>query len=219
MEKKNLLILGGSGKVGQWVVNLAKEKGYAITAVVRSKSSLEHINGIRIIEGSVLDNAILKKAIKGQHLVISCLGIKRKSQSNPWSELVSPLNFTEAVANNLVPLMETEGIKRIVAMSAAGVDDSWSLMSGGMKFIVKFSNVKHAFNDFGKMEKLLAKSKVESLVVRPVGLVDKESEKQAQIVDRFEMSSQISRKEVAQWMIDGLERKELINHVNDMIGW
>ena len=115
--------------------------------------------------------------------------------------------------------MKKQGIQRIVAVSAAGVGDSWTAVTPFMKFLVRKSNVKYAFDDFDNMEKLLLNSGIDSLTVRPVGLVDKEPSSPAKIVDRFKMSSQISRIDVATWMMDALERKERFNQSSEMIGW
>ncbi len=198
---------------------MAKERGYVITVVVRSKSSVEHIDGIHVIEGSVLDKAILERSIKGQNVVISCLGIKRVSQSNPWSALASPKDFMESITKQMIPIMQNEGINRSVLMSAAGVGNSWKTVSGTMKFLIKASNVKHAFNDFDEMEKQFVKSGIDVLSVRPVGLVDQDMNMQPKVVDSFKMSSQITRKDVAKWMVDALERKEKYSQPYEMIGY
>lgn len=219
MENKNLLILGGSGKVGQWVVKIAKKRGYNITVVVRSKTSIAHIKGIHIIEGSVLDEKILERAILEQDMVVSCLGIKRESQSNPWSKIASPEDFTGFIAEKMIPILKKHGIKRVVLMSAAGVGDSWQTLSGLMKLLVKSSNIKLTFNDFNNMEKAFVKSRIDCLSVRPVGLVDTETDNQPRLVNHFKMSSQISRKDVAQWMMEALERKGAFKQPNEMIGW
>ncbi|MCG8326153.1 MAG: NAD(P)H-binding protein [Chitinophagales bacterium] len=218
MRNKNLLILGASGKIGKWVVQLTKERGYNITAVVRSKSSMDGIDGIKVIQGSVLDKEILEEAIEGQNYVLSCLGIQRKSP-NPWSGLSSPPNLTESVIKNGLPMMEKNGVERIVVVSAAGVGDSWNRVNTLLKGIIKTSSIAKTYKDFENSEKLLEQSRIESLAVRPVGLVDEESTNQAKIVEHFSMSSKISRKDVAKWMVDALERKEKFDKPSEMIGW
>jgi len=218
MKYKKLLILGASGKVGQWAVKMAKERGYNITVVVRSKASMEKLKDVNVIQGSVLDDGILEKAMQGQDAVLSCLGIKRKSQ-NPWSALASPADFMETVVKKAVPIMKKQGIQRVIVVSAAGVGDSWSAVSSFMKFLVRSSNVKYAFDDFDNMEKLLLNSDIDSLSVRPVGLVNDESNNRAKIVDHFKMSSKISRSDVAKWMVDALEREEHFKNPSEMIGW
>jgi len=219
MRNKNLLIMGASGGVGQWAVKMAKERGYNVTVVVRSKASIETIEGINVIEGSVLDSDVLEKAMKGQDAVISCLGIKRKNQKNPWSAITSPPDFTEMVVKKTVAIMERQGIERFVAISAAGVGDSQGKVNAFMNFMIRSSNVRIAFDDYDKMEKIFLKSNIDSLAVRPVGFVEGQPTNDAKIVDRFKMSSKISKSDVAKWMIDALEREAPFKTPSEMIGW
>jgi putative NADH-flavin reductase len=219
MQYQNLLILGASGKVGQLAVKFAKERNYNITAVVRSRASIKNGKNINIIQGSVLDEDVLEKAIQGQDAVLSCLGIKRKSQSNPWSPLASPSHFTESVVVKAIPIMEKNGIQRFIAISSAGVGDSWDSVTPFLKFLIRSSNVKYAIEDFEKMENILFNSNIDSLTVRPVGLVDEESTNQAILVTQFKMSSKISRSDVAKWMLNALKREEQFKNPSEMIGW
>jgi len=219
MKHRNLLILGASGGVGKWAVKIAKERGYKITVIVRSKASFENSEGIHVIEGNVLDNDVLEKAVQGQDAVLSCLGIKRKNQANPWSVIVSPTDFTEMVMKNTITIMENKGIHRLVTVSAAGVGDSWSSVSSFMKFMIASSNIKHAYKDFDNMEKRLKNSKIDSLSVRPVGFIDAEPTNKTQLVNQFNISTRISKSDVAKWMVNALEREERFEKPTEMIGW
>jgi len=219
MKYQNLLILGASGGVGKWALKMANERGYKITVIVRSKASFGEIEGINVIEGSVLDSDVLEKAMQGQDAVLSCLGIKRKNQANPWSAMVSPIDFTEMVIKKTVAIMEKKGMQRLITLSSAGVGDSWSSVSSMMKFFVGSSNVRKTFTDLNNMEKILKGSDVDSLAVRPVAFVDAEPSSKTQIVNRFDMSTKISKSDVAQWMVDALERKERFGNPTEMIGW
>ena len=219
MKYKNLLILGASGGIGQWAVKIAKERGYNITVVVRSKASIEKIEGLNVLQGNVLDSDVLEEAMQGQDAVLSCLGIKRKTQGNPWSALASPTDFTEMVAKKTVAIMKKKDIQRLIVISAAGVGDSWSAVSPFMKILIRSSNIKFTFDDLDNMEKILHNGNIDSLAVRPVGLVNGESSNRAKIVDRFKMSSKISKSDVAKWMLDALEREERFKSPTEMIGW
>ena len=218
MKYKNLLVLGASGGIGRWVVKLAKEKGYNVTVVVRSAESLKEIGGINIIQGSVLDAKVLDEAMRGQDAIISCLGIKRKKQTNPWSELASPTNFAETVMKDTVALMNNHDLQRLVVVSSAGVGDSWGTLSPFLKSLIRFSKVRYTLNDFDRMEKVLRESDVDSLAVRPVTLVDGKPENQVRIVDRFNMSSKITKGDVALWMLNALERESIDIATEEMIG-
>lgn len=219
MENNKLLILGASGGCGSWAVQFAKQRGYQVRVLIRAATQYDAPEGVEVIRGEVLDYATLDKAMHGQDLVLSCLGIQRKHQANPWSEVVSPIDLAQRSADNIVKAMSKHKIQRIVAVSAAGVGDSFNKMSPLMKLLVQTSNVKVTFSDFKNMEDILAKNNLDSLVVRPVALVDKASNKRPQLVEQFKMTSQISKHDVAKWMIDAIERPNRFTHKSEMIGW
>lgn len=218
MIYKNLLILGASGKIGSLVLNEAVKRGYNVTVIVRLKSKLKETENIRIIEGSVLDDNILREAITNQDAVLSCLGVLRENQANPWSKVLSPINLTESVAKKTLNLMSEFGIKRFISISAAGVGDSEKVLTFPMKVLINLSNIKVSFIDLFNMEEVMKSSAIDTMVLRPIGLKDADASNATKIVDKCGMSSQISREDVAIWMLDALERKEKYANSSEVIG-
>ncbi|MGF1697783.1 NAD(P)H-binding protein [Vibrio lamellibrachiae] len=219
MENKKLLILGGSGGCGKWAVKIAQERGFQVRVLIRPETRYSAPEGVEVLRGEVLDKDALDNAMKGQDAVISCLGIKRKSPANPWSKVVSPSNLAQSSGKNIVDSMKKHQVNRIVVVSAAGVGNSFDRVSPLMRLIIRNSNVQITFNDFDNMEQILAKSNIDSLAVRPVGLVDKQQNKSASLVNRFTIGSQISKRDVATWMLDAIERPDPFTTKTEMIGW
>lgn len=231
MKYQKLLILGASGAIGLWLVKMALSRGYILTVVVRSKAKFtqslsdsmsvgpQELARIKIIEGDVMNAQVIELAVEGQDAVLSSLGLRRKNQSNPWSAVVSPKDLTERIAKLLVPAMEQAKASRFIAVSSAGVGDSWKSISGFMKFMVASSKIKVTYDDLDKMESIFASSDVDSLSLRPVGLVEAEPSQRAQVVERFTAASQIAKSDVAQWMLDALERQSRFTSPTEMIGW
>ena len=218
MKKSNLLILGGSGAIGHWVIEYAIQRGHQVTVVVRNKTSIEHHKLIKIIEGNVLDDAILDQATQGQDAVISCLGIRRKNGKNPWSPLVSPKDFTEQATQKVLNHMEKHQVERFIAVSSAGAGESKNNVSFVLNSLVQLSNVKFSIADLGKMERAMQHSTLDTLAVRPITLTDSEQVQPAGIVDRSDMSSTISRPSVALWLVDAVARPGRFGHPSEMIG-
>ena len=52
MRHENLLMLSATGASGPWGVQLAKERGHRVTAVLRSVSKLQNASGVPVIEGA-----------------------------------------------------------------------------------------------------------------------------------------------------------------------
>ena len=157
--------------------------------------------------------------MKEQDAVVSCLGIRRKTH-NPWSAVASPTDFTSQSARIIVQAMQSHGVRRVVAISSAGVAESWSRVGLVMKSLIRTSNIAVSFRDMAEMEKVYSQDGIDSLCVRPVGLVNNvQANKQTGVVPYFGLFSQIARKDVATWMLDAMERPQPFENQAEMIGW
>ena len=107
---KNVIILGASGNIAKHVIDiLIKKEDINLTLFLRNKSRLRNndITKCRIVEGDVLNYNQLKEATKGQDIV--------------YANLSGDL---EAMAKNIVKVMEETGVKRIVTISSIGIYDT-----------------------------------------------------------------------------------------------
>ncbi|NNE99564.1 MAG: NAD(P)H-binding protein [Pyrinomonadaceae bacterium] len=218
MKHKRLLVLGASGGCGQWVVRIAVQRGYQVTALVRPETNYEAPDGVEVVRGSVLETEVLEQAMKGQDAVISCLGIKRKSSINPWSGLASPPDFAEKSAQIIAEAMDKHDVQRLVAVSAAGVGDSRNALTRIISLMIQKTNISLSYRDLENMEEVYKKSDIDSLAVRPVTLVNGRTTDRARLVDHYGLFSRIARSDVAGWMLDALERPGPFKKASEMIG-
>lgn len=214
----NLLVLGATGNIGRQLVDMALERGHRVTAIVRSTAGVRERDGLEVIQGDVLNPTVLRDAFSGMDAVISCLGIRKKDPTDPWSQLLSPEDFTASCASITVEAMKIHGLKRLVVISSAGVGDSWETVDSEIRDVVKSSNVAKIFLDLNNMEQVLARSELDTLAIRPVALVIGDASGEAKIVDRFEKTSKIFTGDVAQWILDAVERPAPFVHRTEMIG-
>jgi putative NADH-flavin reductase len=156
------------------------------------------------VVGDVLQERDLSAAVVNQDVVLSALGIRRLNQSNPWSPLTSPPDFTARSARLIVTAMKQHGVKRVIAVSAAGVGDSKRGLNLMMRFFIAYSNVGANYRDLEEMEKVYAASELDWCCVRPVGLKDGPVTGRVREVDSFPLGAWISRADVADWMIKHL---------------
>jgi uncharacterized protein YbjT (DUF2867 family) len=150
--------------------------------------------------------------------VVSCLGIRKEIPSDPWSRLISPENFTERSAQLTLDAMKQNGIKRFVAISSAGIGDSWPSVDPELMHVIETSNVGKIFKDLNKMEDVMKKSRLDTLAIRPVAVVDGDTSGRAGHVDRFEKGSKITTGDIARWMLNAVERPEAFRNRYEMIG-
>jgi uncharacterized protein YbjT (DUF2867 family) len=106
---KNVLILGASGNIAGKVIDLlATESNIRLNLFLRQASRLEHRIGAncRIIEGDVLDLNDLRDAMTGIDPV--------------YANLAGDL---EAMAKNIVKIMDEKGVRRLIFISSIGIYD------------------------------------------------------------------------------------------------
>ncbi|WP_286075929.1 SDR family oxidoreductase [Stenotrophomonas sp. 59] len=107
---KNVLILGASGQIAQWVIrSLAAEKGIQQTLLLRDPKKLtgkEPANA-KVVIGNVLDKKLLKDAVADQDIVYANLTGEDLDKQ----------------AQAVIAAMNTAGVKRLIFVLSLGIYD------------------------------------------------------------------------------------------------
>jgi uncharacterized protein YbjT (DUF2867 family) len=114
--------------------------------------------------------------------------------------------------------MQRQGVRRVVAISAAGVGDSAVRLTWPMRLLVSTGNVRVAYRDLAEMERVLEATDLDWLVVRPVTLTNGEPRRAAWPVTRYGLFSVVRRSEVAQWMLIAVEQPGPFHERRVMLG-
>ncbi|MEY8347050.1 SDR family oxidoreductase [Bacillus cereus] len=104
-----ICIFGATGRVGSQLMKLALQDSHDVTVLVRNQNKLvvKH-NNLHIVEGDVLQENNVKKALKGADIVLGALG----TDGNGTLSKSTP---------NIIKHMKGEGIGRIVTIGTAGI--------------------------------------------------------------------------------------------------
>lgn len=104
-----LVLFGATGHIGNQVLRLARERGHAVTALVRSPGKLpaDLVPEITVLPGSVLDKVMVARACAGADAAIITLAAGN-----------GLLARFDAAA---MPVLEAEGPRRVVSMVGASV--------------------------------------------------------------------------------------------------
>lgn len=107
---KNVLILGASGQIAQWVVKaLADNQNLSQTLLLRDprKLSGQEPANAQVVIGNVLDKKLLKQAMAGQDIV--------------YANLIGDDLDKQALA--VIAAMQATGVKRLVFVLSLGIYD------------------------------------------------------------------------------------------------
>ena len=120
-KSKNVLVIGGSGFLGQAVCNQLAQAGYKITVPTRRYDKAKHLLTLptcHIVEANIHDRATLGRLVTGQDIVVNLLGVLHSKPGKPYGQSfrVNHVEFPKV----LCTAMSKHGVKRIVHISALG---------------------------------------------------------------------------------------------------
>ena len=198
-----LVVFGATGRTGRHVVNIALEKGYQVTAIVRNPAavSAKHPN-LQVVQGNLMQPASFGAHMQGKHAVISCIG----------SDSLKPTTLYSQGIQNILAGMEPAGVKRVMAMSASAV-----VVSPKMNLLLRFFTkyilqriLKNPYTDTRLMEKILQHSNTNWTIARPPRLTNKTATgRYRYAINSFlEKCLSITREDLARFMVDNLTNPE-----------
>lgn len=118
MRHTNVLVIGGSGFVGRYLVNALVARGCRVLAPTRRRERAKHLILLPtcdVVEADVHDDATLERLMRGQDAVVNLVGILHGTQPQ----------FTRAhveLPRRIVAACEKLGVRRYLHMSALGAD-------------------------------------------------------------------------------------------------
>ena len=202
-----ILVIGAAGKTGGAIVKQAQAEGHTVTAYVHDAKEFT-TDGVRVIEGDVLDAAVLDGAVEGQDAVLDALG-----GHTPWKQTSLDAN----AARNLITSMHKHGVKRLLVVSAIGVGSTAELVPSWYEHLILPTLLRGAMKDKAEMEPMVEASGLEWTLVRPGHLIDGEATGKVHVFEegKGEIAHKITRADVAAFMLEALrERRYLGAAVN-----
>ena len=102
-------VFGASGRTGGLLVERCLAVGYEVTALVRTPATFAYAGRVRVVEGSVFDQAAVRRTVASAEAVLSALGARSLKKEDVLERGV-PL---------IVEAMRAAGVRRIVALGGA----------------------------------------------------------------------------------------------------
>jgi putative NADH-flavin reductase len=161
-----LTVFGATGGTGLRVVEQALAAGHEVRAVVRDPTRLApDPPGLEVVVADVMDPSSIVEAVTGSDAVVSAIGSRNGR---------APTTVCADSARSIVAAMHRAGTRRLVVVSGTGPFDEGE--GPGMRYLLKpiaRRFLKHVFDDFVAMEKIVRVSGLDWTIVRPPRLTDK----------------------------------------------
>lgn len=193
-------VFGATGGTGKHVVRLALAAGHDVTAVARNPATVPAgRDRLSVIQGDALDSAAVEQAVAGSDAIVSALGSPGRKPTTVYSQGVS----------NMLQAMKAHGPRRIIALSADGVEPNPNV-NIGQRLVTQFivaQLFRYQWSDMLVMERTLAGSDVDWTVVRLPRLRDSGYTAKYRVAtgQPIKDSSTVSRASVADYIVTHLD--------------
>ena len=201
---KRVLILGATGRTGQHAVAMALAKNYQVVALVRNPAKISEREGLTIFKGLPTNINDVRKAMQGCDAVVSLLSPLTRGEAISFHKIARPQVLENSI-RNVLQVMPSYGVKRIMILSTVGAGDSWQYTPWYVKLLVWLTNFKVIFEDHNAQERLIQASKTNWTIARPVGLNEKKASGDLVVTsDHTPKPFRMSRQLLAKFFIDEL---------------
>ena len=194
-----LTIFGGTGGVGRRLIPMALDAGHTVTAYARNPANLPRAGELTVVEGELDDEAAIEGAVEGADAVLSALGARSNTPDQP--------EIFAAAAGRITAAMERAGVRRLVAISGAGViapGDHVTLGRRAIGFILGLV-AKHVAEAKEREYEVITATDLEWVLVRPPRIVEGEATGTYRVLPDRVPSSKISQGDVAHLMLACVE--------------
>lgn len=160
-----LTIFGGTGGVGSRLVPMAIEAGHTVTAFARNPERLPKHEALTSVQGELSDFEAVSRAVAGADAVLSTLGARQNSPDQ--------IAVFGTAMEHITLAMRHHGVKRLVAISGAGVLMPDDHVTFGRRFVraLLLRVSKHMALAKEREEEIIRASGLEWVLVRPPRIV------------------------------------------------
>ncbi|CAN5583666.1 NAD(P)H-binding protein [soil metagenome] len=192
-----IAVFGATGGIGRHVVERALAAGHEVVAMARDPAGAEPRERLTFMAGDLADPSAMARVVSGSDAVIWAVG--------PTSNTADQPPIFEQGARNLVGAMQSAGVKRLVALSGAGITVAGErkplagrLMTGLVAVLAK-----HVVEAKRREYEVFSASELEWTLARPPRVVEGPALGTYEAGDRL-AGRTITQADLAQFMVDQL---------------
>jgi len=192
-----IVVFGATGKTGELAWQQAVAAGHSVTVFGRSVEKRYASEQIAKVQGDVLEPGAVSRAIANQDAVLVCLG-------PPNTKDTSTLTTG---ATHIKDAMIEHNVKRVIFISAAGVEDSWQRIPWYSKLL--FSTLlKTILAGHAREEAIFSSTNLDWTALRAAVLTSKPATEV--VASNTVATKTVSRAALAKFMVEQLLSKEYL---------
>jgi putative NADH-flavin reductase len=196
-----VLIFGATGGTGRELVLQALQKGYDVSAFVRTPSKLTiHTSRLHIVQGDIQRVESIHSAIPGHDGVLSALGTRS----------LGPTTLLSDAAHEILRTMEAHGVRRILWESSLGIGKTRGQLGPLYSWVLIPLLLRHVFADKERQEAIVQTTRLEWTIVQPAALTNGPRTEKYRVGESAcsgRLFPRISRADVAHFMLKELEQR------------
>jgi len=146
----NVLVVGGSGFIGQNLCAELVDRGHDVTALARSPNDADLPAAVETVAGDVTDYESIEDAFEGQDAAINLVALSPLFKPSGGNEMHDRIH--RGGTEHCVRAAEEHGVERFVQMSALGADSN---------------GPTHYIRSKGRAEEIVHDSSLDWVIVRP----------------------------------------------------
>ena len=192
-----VLVIGATGGTGRHLVRKLLERGHAVTALVRSPAAVtETSDRLNLIVGDARDPTAIDRAVVGQEAVVVAFAPRSLRKGD----------LQEVMMRNLIAAMKRHGVRRIVNLSAWGLNNDKAVPASPIfTYFIRPVFLRHVWADKQRSESLLTSSGLDYVNVQPGRLLDLPARGGLRAsVDGKGLKPAMNREDLAEFMVDQL---------------
>jgi len=191
-----LTIFGATGGTGKQLIKQALAAGNQVVAFVRNPSKLntrhEHLT---IVQGELVDQTMIERAVSGADAVISVLGPRGDLKSKPITR----------GTQNILAAMKKQGVRRLIISSTPSASDPNDLPDFKFKVLVTFVKLtmRTAYEEIIDIAETIRMSDSDWTIVRVSMLNNNPRSGKVKVgyLGKGEVGVRISREDMAEFML------------------
>ncbi len=205
-EIKSILVLGGTGRTGKYIVEQALQQGLRVTVLVRDPSKMNGLSDnphLEILKGDVVNFPDVYNAVQGNDAIVSAL-------SRDGKNIAAITRGTE----NVITAIQKSRVCRLICLSSFGSGSTRSKSNWVLNSLVRLAGLQKSFEAKAQQELLFYKSKIDFTLVMAGTLADGNSASDlfaysvGQLPCIAGMPKKIAREKVASFMLEQLHSRQ-----------